>query len=346
MYDLLYIVRMSLLKAALAVVCAVSLLLPQIVLADEGSESPDLTRKFERHVFSRVGQLGACDDMTIPFQHPGRPTIYLEAAGVTLPMLFDTGTFTSIFIDDGAYLDPGLQPIPDAATIALLEGKATNSAEGSQLSYASVAVVKLGGVRLRNVPFRVYSSASTGGPRDYAGAIAPMLFRNFMIEVDNHSSMITLHDPANWEPPAKSAVVPLLTLPRGSFVPLSIGGQPLWFHLDTGFSGTIGILPSTIEEHPDWFTKGEGKSSTFSGWDAPVTCLPLVIRDLAIEPYGTYSWATQLELRLDDVAALEYPGDYRDVSGIDVAGIIGSGFLAAFNYALDFAGARMYLWQE
>jgi hypothetical protein len=276
---------------------------------------------------------------------PQRPTIFLESRGVTLPMLFDTGTFTSLFIDDGQFLDPGFELMLDSRFIAGVEGKQAQFSADASLSYATLELVKLGGIRLRDVPFRIYSPGPAFN-RDYAGAVSAMLFQDFVIQVNNSIAEIQLHNPEQWRPQSPAYVLPLVTLPRGSFVQLEVCGLPYWFHLDTGFSGTIGILPEFLADHPACAVEGQGEPQNFQGWLDQVTGPPLVISEISVSPYGDYSWAAQMTLRFEQVEGVEYSRDYGDVRGLDVGGIVGSGFLARFDYALDFHACRLYLLRQ
>ena len=215
-------------------------------------------------VFSRSGRLGHCDSMTIPFVHPRRPTVYLEAGCVTLPMLFDSGTYLSIFIDDGQFISPGLNPVPYAELLAGADGKLPLVGYDNEPTYGFLDLAKLGGVRIRDVPFRIYSGSGDLA-RDYAGAVAPALFGAYIVEVRNSRTEISLHHPPDWGPPESIAVMPLLLLPRGSFVAMRIAGESWWFHLDTGFSGSIGLLPALCERHPQWIERGQGEELIYQG---------------------------------------------------------------------------------
>lgn len=295
-----------------------------------------------RTVFSRTGSIGPCDGMTIPFVHPERPTVYLESGGVTLPMLFDTGSFLSIFIDDGQFINPGLRQIAAPEIAAAVDGKLQAVGYDDEPSYGLLDLAKLGGVRVRDVPFRIYRNGSNPS-RDYAGAIAPVLFRDFIIEVRNSRSEIELHTRSDWGPPDAAAVLPFVALPRGCFVSMRLAEESYWFHLDTGFSGTIGLLPALCNEHPQWLAKGQGDQLTFQGWDEALTCRSLVIPEVSIPPYGDYSWSSSQPLYFSDIRGVEYPRSYDDIVGLSIAGIIGSGFLAGLDYALDYASCRMYI---
>jgi len=258
--------------AAIAVALSVALVIQSNGLCSDGGDAApawytnaeDGTRAYVDYYFSRDVPVRIYGDAVFPFDYPGRPTVKLKLGGLELPVLFDTGTYTSILrLGEGDPLPPGMRPVEDSTVPAWLERK--NTVDGAvALTYAIAGSVSIGSVYLRDTPFRVYHGGA-GGQRDYAGAFSPALFHNFIIEVDNKAQLIRLHEPQDYVPSRDILVLPILILPRGLFVPLVIDGEQLWFHLDTGFSGTLGVLPSVIEKHQDVIII-EDSMSGFEGW--------------------------------------------------------------------------------
>jgi hypothetical protein len=141
-------------------------------------------------------------------------------------------------------------------------------------------------------------------------------------------------------------MLPLLILPRGVFVPLVIGGEQYWFHLDTGFSGGIGLTAEVLYEHPEAAVRLEGEAEHFQGWRLEYSYDPLVIKELELLAYPGLGWAQSSPLVLRDVAGIAYRPAYKELDSYHIGGIAGSGFWQHFDYALDFELCRMYVWQR
>ncbi len=300
----------------------------------------DGTRAYVDYYFSRDVPVRIYGDAVFPFEYPERLTVKLNLGGLEMPMLFDTGTYTCILrLGEGDPLPQGMRVVEDSAVPAWLERKSL--ADGTvSLSYASAGSVSLGSVYLRDTPFRVYSGGG-GGQRDYAGAFSPALFHDYIIEVDNRAQLIHLHEPQDYLPSRGVLVLPILILPRGLFVPLVIDGEQLWFHLDTGFSGTLGILPGVIEKHQDAIILEES-TSEFAGWHSKHSYRDLLL-SITFEPYPYLDWATDEPVEIT-VKALAYDDRYQELKDYNVGGIIGSGLLRVFSsYSIDLNQGRLYL---
>jgi hypothetical protein len=134
-----------------------------------------------------------------------------------------------------------------------------------------------------------------------------------------------------------------MQLPRGLFVPALIDNHQYWFHLDTGFSGNIGITPAFFEAHPSSFSLQDG-STAFSGWRHEFSFEHLAIHQLTLDPYPHLSWARSEPAVFENLPCLLYREAYAELEGYSIAGIIGSGFLKDYDYALDYRLCRLYLW--
>jgi hypothetical protein len=302
------------------------------------------TEAVKSSIFGRTVQPGIATDYVIPFDYPDRPTITVTINGATRPLLFDTGTNTCLLQLSQAWaLPPCMALTPDASGIAQLEGKRLRLDHDGTLDYAVAPLVKLGGVRLRRVPWRVYDIPGTAAA-EYAGAFAPSLLRDWLIEVNNSAAEIRLHQREAWLPPAQACMLPVLSLPRGIFVPLSLEGEQLWFHMDTGFSGGIGLAPEVQARHNALITKVNGEAEAYQGWHADYEYNSLVIREVGLPAYPGLSWAATGPLALSDVPGLSYRDAYRELAGYGIGGIAGSGFWQRFDYVLDYELGRLYLW--
>jgi hypothetical protein len=295
-------------------------------------------------IFARLIQRGACSEFVIPFEFTDRPTIDVAINGESRPLLFDTGTNTCLLRLSKAWPEPArLAWSSDDETLATLEGKRLSQADGGVLRYAQAALVRLGGVRLRDVAWRVY--ASSGETKaDYAGAFAPGLLREWLIEVNNSAGEIRLHGRRGWLPQPGALMLPLVTLPRGLFVPLTIGGRQYWFHFDTGFSGGIGVAPEVLTQHADQIVPAPGSNEEYLGWHKEYAYTGVVVKTLGLPAYPGLSWAGSEPLVLHGVEGIAYRDAYRELAGYGVGGIAGSGFWQRFDYVLDYELGRLYLW--
>jgi len=299
------------------------------------------TRAYVDYYFSRDVTVRIYGEPAFSFEHPKRPTVMIRLGDTELPMLFDTGTYTCILrLEEEDPLPSGLRPVGDSSVPAWLESKRLVDCN-VMLSYAITDSMNLGDVYLRNVPFRIYRDGA-GEERDYAGALSPVLFHDYIIEVDNAAQLIRLHEPMDYLPSRNALVLPILMLPRGLFVPLFIEDEQLWFHLDTGFSGGVGLLPDTIARHGDAIIESGG-TSRFAGWREQQSYRDLTLAALTIKPYPMLSWAPRESLVLHDVDTVAYRDCYQELTGYNIGGIVGSGFLMRFNYSLDLRLGRLYL---
>lgn len=335
------------LVAAIAVLLSSALAVQGSGMCSDGDDAAaswytdaDGTRAYVDYYFSRDVPVRIYGDAVFPFDYPERPTVKLRLGGLELPMLFDTGTYTCILrLEEDDAMPASMHLVEDSAVPAWLESK--NLAEGAvSLNYAVASSISLGSVYLRNAPFRVYRDGP-GGKRDYAGAFSPALFQDYIIEVDNKAQLIRLHEPSGFLPQRSALVLPILTLPRGLFIPLVIDSEQLWFHLDTGFSGTLGVLPGVIEKHKQAIIIQDNMSE-FEGWRSKHSYRELLLQ-ITFEPYPCLDWASVESLEYT-VNALAYDDRYQELEDYNIGGIIGSGMLRVFSsYSIDLNQGRLYL---
>lgn len=297
-------------------------------------------RDYVSYYFSRQVPVRIYGSPEFSFQHAERPTVMLNLGGNELPLLFDTGTYTCILrLGDDELLPSGMEVVPDGSGAAWLENKRLTEGTVS-LSYALAGTLRLSDVRMRDVPFRIYRGGQGGGA-DYAGALSPMLFHEYIIECDNDAQLIRLHEPEDYLPPEGALVLPVLTLPRGLFIPLTLDGEQLWFHLDTGFSGTLGVLPDVIDRHQAAIVPKDTVSE-FGGWRGKHAYSELMLT-ITLAPYPHLDWARDEPVEVS-LKGLAYADRYAELTGYNIGGIIGSGLLATFRgYSLDLIQGRIYL---
>ncbi len=329
------------------------LALPAATIADGAGEGEDggdsrpwlagmdeTARDLARYYFNRRAPVRVFGPAVIPFEHPTRPTVKVRIGDTVYPLLFDTGTYTCVYSESGGWPPPSGDRTVSATAVARLESKTTID-DGVELSYLWVGALSLGSVHLRDVPFRYYIPQQELS-RDYAGAFSPYLLRDYVIEVSNTRHEIRLLDRSEYMPPSGSIVLPLLVLPRGVFLPLNIAGQQYWFHIDTGFSGELGVLKRVAAAHPDAFSAGEG-ASAFGGWRGDCEYQELRMRQATLPAYESLTWASPAPIDLGAVHAVVYPDRYVELSGYGVGGIVGSGLLCDYDYQLDLDLARLLI---
>jgi hypothetical protein len=295
-------------------------------------------------IFARLIQRGAGNGYVIPFAFPDRPTIEVAINGESRPLLFDTGTNTCLLRLSEAWPEPArLALSSDNDSLARLEGKRLGQTNGGVLRYARAPLVRLGGIRLRDVPWRIYENREATAS-DYAGAFAPGLLRDWLIEVNNTAGEIRLHDRRGWLPQGRALMLPLLELPRGLFVPLAIGSQQYWFHFDTGFSGGIGLVPEVMAQHADEIVLAPAANEEYQGWHKDYTYPGVMVKELNLPAYPGLSWAGGRPIVLHDVEGIAYRNAYGELAAYSIGGIAGSGFWQRFDYVLDYELGRLYLW--
>jgi len=299
------------------------------------------TRTYADYYFSRDVAVRIYGKPEFTFEYPERPTMMVKLGNTELPMLFDTGTYTSILrlgVDDP--LPAGMHLVGDSNTPAWLEHKSLTDGTVT-LSYAILDCISLGDVYLRDVPFRIYRDA-TFDERDYAGAIAPVLFQDYIIEVDNSTLTIRLHDRSEYIPPAEALMLPIMMLPRGLFIPLKLGDEQLWFHFDTGYSGTLGLLEKAIARH-DAIVTESSNIHEYSGWRENRS-YSTIYTYITIESYSYLNWAANEAVSIS-VCADVYDERYQELGNYNIGGIVGTRLLSALfeSYCIDMRQGRIYL---
>jgi hypothetical protein len=296
--------------------------------------------RLAQYYFNRRTPVRIFGEAVIPFEHPTRPTVEVRIGDNVYPMLFDTGTYTCVYSQSKKWPSPRGHMTNSATAVARLESKTTTE-QSVELDYLVVDGLSLADVFLRDVPFRYYTPKQEQS-RDYAGAISPYLLRDYVIEISSSRREIKLLDRYDYMPLAGSVVLPLLVLPRGIFLTLTIDGQQYWFHLDTGFSGELGVLEHVVSTHSDAFSEGEG-TAAFGGWRGDSEYRQVILRDAALRPYGLLTWADHPPIQLGDVNAVVYPDRYAELQDYGVGGIAGSGLLCRFDYQLDLELGRLLI---
>jgi hypothetical protein len=329
---------------AAAVVCLFSTAFAARASSDQPVLIAAASSALQQRIFGRLASPGAPASFVIPFSHRESPLVSVLINGTERRLLFDTGTNTSLLNLTEAWPVPArMEDAADDAALAEQEGKRLSAVSGATLRYASAPLVRIGGVSLRDVPWRLYQHAKEQDA-DWTGAFAPVLLRHWLIEVNNTRQEILLHDRSTWLPQPGAVMLPLLNLPRGLFVPLGIGAEQLWFHFDTGFAGGIGLTPATLARHADDVALLPGEVDEYAGWHADYSYSKLIVHELTLPGYPQLSWADGGRQMLAEVDGIAYREAYPELAGYGVGGIAGSGLWQRFDYVLDYELGRLYLW--
>ena len=311
----------------------------------------DPTDRIQQFIYTRectvrlYSEAGSC--AVIPFTYPTRPTVVFNICGIDYPLLFDTGTQCCLLQQRAGDPLPGhLRYSSATEAIAGLEAKRAFSIHGDALlRYALADGISCGEkLCLRDVPLRVYP-ASINEERDYSGAFAAILLAESFIEVNNSACEIKLYNRQSWQPPAGCLMVPLLLLPRGYFVPMYLSEELYWFHLDTGFSGNIG-LTSKLWESQQSSIRTAGTSMVFSGWHDEIEMERGRLESpITIKPYPAAPWSSATVLSVENAEVFNLGDSYQELegAGYPIGGIVGSGLLAEYNYVLDLRLQRLYI---
>lgn len=317
----------------------------------ENVDTAAITSAVEQYIYTRDCELRLYHEpgqpVVIPFKYRNRPTLTVNICGMNYDLLFDTGTQSSLLQPRaGEELPSQLRFSDEPAQLAPLEAKRAVASDGTnQLDYAIAPVVSCGDqVYIRDVPVRVYPP-SVNADRDFSGAFSAMLFADYIVSVNNTDLHIELYERQDWQPPAGCLMMPLVLLPRGYFIPVQVAGEQYLFHMDTGFSGTVGLTGTALFDLVPYLTPVQD-SQTFSGWHAEINMDSYNLAcPFMLEPYPVEPWKSAPSIELSELKVLDFADTYQELEGqgYKIGGIIGSRFWGEFDYALDLRLQRLYV---
>jgi hypothetical protein len=279
----------------------------------------------------------------IPFAYAGRPTIEMRVGQQTFQMLLDSGTRLSILnLLAGDQTDISTTSMSHTAELADLDGRPQIDFEDHTLSYASVAYASAGDLRLRNLPFRIYTYNDKLPGADFQGSLALQSLRNATIEFDNSREQLRLYFDNSFKPDTQSLAVPILQLQGLWLVKARAGEEELLLLVDTGFSGELLLGPRAITSLGNQLTGTGETSSSYAGFHN-VTSGELAILDslsLQAQPWPGLAEGTMQLLHVNTVLM---PNFIEETALGQLDGIIGSGLLSRYNYAVDQNRSVMFI---
>jgi PDZ domain-containing protein/aspartyl protease len=319
-------------------------LLPHQVTIDNGSgeanyEHLRLTR------FS-VGAARPLSAYACPTAPPTGGTIDGGAASVTLPFRLlnnhiyvsatvnGKGPFTFI-VDTGGHTlvaphlvtELGLKSVGAAAMSGAGEKTAASG-------FAHVDDIGLGAVHLRDqlgFAAEIYDTSVEGIRVD--GMVGFELFRRFAVQIDYGRQVMTLTDPARFNPAGAGTAVPFVFYDHLPMVRGMLADLPARFDIDTGSRSEVDITSPFVTAHQlrARFSKGV---SAVTGWGVGGPARSYVVRLPSLTLGGL-----QVDQPVADLSA-DRGGSFSDPN---YEGNIGSGFLKRFVVTFDYAHQTLYL---
>jgi hypothetical protein len=246
--------------------------------------------------------------------------------GTRLRVLVDTG---------GANV---LTPSAAARLGAKIEGKLAGRGVGEQqvdVGLAHVGEVRLGGAALSKPVFYVMDLGDLapveGAPSD--GLVGFEMFRRFRVTVDYEKHLLTLTDPAKFQPPAGAQVVPFELADRIPIVEAKLDGMPVRLSVDTGSRASL-TMNSPFVRQNDLVARYGANTETVTGWGVggpergrPARAGTLLLGDVAVR----------------DVVVDLFTGQKGADANPDHSGNLGAGVLRRFTVSFDYDAHKMYL---
>ena len=165
------------------------------------------------------------------------------------------------------------------------------------------------------------------------GMVGFELFRRFVVQIDYGRHIMTLTDPARFDPKGAGTALPFVFYDHLPSVEGLIDDLPAHFDIDTGSRSEVDITSPFVAAHDlrARFPKGV---SAVTGWGVGGPSRSYVVR-LPSLTLGT--------VRVDHPVGGLSQDKHGSISDPNYEGNIGSGFLKRFVVTFDYAHQRMYL---
>jgi predicted aspartyl protease len=246
------------------------------------------------------------------------------------------GTPVRVLVDTG-----GANVLTTAAATRLgvkSEGKLAGRGVGEEhvdVGFAHVGEVRLGGAVLAKPVFYVMDLGDLAGvegtPSD--GLVGFEMFRRFRVTVDYEHRVLTLAEPAKFQPPAGAHVVPFELAERIPIVAAKLDGMPVRLSVDTGSRVSLTLHGPFVRQN-GLVERYAAAPETVNGWGVggparsrAVRCGELALGDVVVR----------------DVAADLFTGERGAEANPDLSGNLGAGVLRRFTVAFDYDAKKMYL---
>jgi hypothetical protein len=246
--------------------------------------------------------------------------------GTRMHFLVDTG---------GANL---LTPSAAARLGAKVEGKLSGGGVGEQrvdVGLTHLGEVRLGGAALSKPVFMVMDLGDLaqieGAPLD--GLVGFEMFRRFRVTVDYQKHVLTLTDPAKFQPPAGAQVVPFELADRIPLIQAKLDGMPVRLSVDTGSRASL-TMNSPFVRQNELVARYGAATESVTGWGVggpeharPARAGALLLGDVAVK----------------DVVVDLFTGQKGADANPDISGNLGAGVLRRFTVSFDYDARKMYL---
>jgi Aspartyl protease/PDZ domain len=218
------------------------------------------------------------------------------------------------------------------------EGKLAGRGVGDEhvdLALAHAGEVRLGNAVLAHPVFYVIdlSPLPAAEGTDSDGLVGFEMFRRFRVTIDYEARVLTLTDPAKFQPAAGAHAVPFEMADRIPIVAGTLDGLPVRLSIDTGSRASLTLHAPFVRAN-DLVARYAAAPETITGWGVggpargrPARLGTLLLGDLAIH----------------DLAGDLYLGNKGAFANPDLSGNLGGGVLRRFTVTFDYDGRRMYL---
>jgi hypothetical protein len=207
--------------------------------------------------------------------------------------------------------------------------------EHVDLSFARAGEVRLGGAVLSRPVFYVIDLGPLPDAEgtDFDGLVGFEMFRRFRVSIDYEARVLTLSEPARFQPPAGAHAVPFEMAERIPIVTGTLDGRPVRLSVDTGSRSSL-TLHSPFVRSNDLVGRYAAAPETITGWGVggPARGRPARLGTLTLG-----------EVAIRDIAGDFYLGDKGVFASPDLSGNLGGGVLRRFTVAFDYDSRRMYL---
>ncbi|HEX8793369.1 MAG TPA: aspartyl protease family protein [Polyangiaceae bacterium] len=229
---------------------------------------------------------------------------------------------------------------PSAATRlgAKMEGKLAGRGVGEQqvdVAFAHVGEVRLGGAVLSKPVFYVMDLGDL--PRvegvQSDGLVGFEMFRRFRVTVDYEKHVLTLTDPAKFQPPSGAHVLPFELAQRIPIIQAKVDGMPVRLSVDTGSRASL-TLNSPFVRQNDLVAHYNAVTEAVTGWGVggPERAHPARAGTLLLG-----------EAAVRDVAVDLFTGQKGADADPNISGNLGAGVLRRFTVSFDYDARKMYL---
>lgn len=295
----------------------------------------------------RVAPVAMPDDQAFAMPAMTSSARIVDASGVT-QVPFDLvnnhiyagatidGTKVRVLVDTG-----GANVLTTSAAArmgAKMEGKLAGRGVGEQqvdVGLAHMGEVRLGGAVLSKPVFYVMDLGDLarveGTQSD--GLVGFEMFRRFRVTVDYEKHVLTLADPARFQPPTGAQVVPFELADRIPIIQAKLDGMPVRLSVDTGSRASL-TLNSPFVRQNDLVTHYNAATEAVTGWGVggPERAHPTRAGTLLLG-----------EAAVHDVAVDLFTGQKGADADPNISGNLGAGVLRRFTVSFDYDARKMYL---